>query len=113
MVSRNGSSRSNHKFTTDEGNDNGPTPDAFVALTVKVYVAPCGNPVNVAVVRGPATVSGGPEDGITSYFVMDAPPFEGGGLQTTITPGPMARAITFCGASGTLGRSAALRIAAA
>lgn len=40
----------NHNFTADEGADKGPEPAAFVALTVKVYVTPLGNPVNVAVV---------------------------------------------------------------
>jgi hypothetical protein len=42
--------RRSHDLIADEGKDDGPVPDAFVAVTVKVYVTPGGNPVNVAVV---------------------------------------------------------------
>ena len=61
-----------------------PTPDAFVAVTVKVYAVPFVSPVTVHDVAADVQVAP-PGEAVTVYDVIVLPPFDAGAVQDTGT----------------------------
>lgn len=68
--------------TAKEGADEAEFPALFTATTVKVRAVPFARPLNVAV-RTLPTVWAEPEEGVTIYPVMAAPPFDEGADHVT------------------------------
>lgn len=69
-----------------EAADAGPVPAELVAVTVNVYAVPFVSPLTVAEVVVPLAVVAVKPPGaeVTVYDVMEAPPFEAGGVQVTV-----------------------------
>ncbi len=84
-----------------------PSPTAFAAVTVNVYVVPFVRPVTTVEVAGgvPVTVVGvcatAPTNGVTAYEVIGLPPSTGA-TQLTVAEVSPAEADTPVGASGTV-----------
>jgi hypothetical protein len=85
-------------FDAAEG---GPAPNAFVAVTVKVYEVPFARPVTVSDGPGPVAVNPpGFESAV--YDVIGEPPFDAGAVNVTVACALPAVAVPMTGAPGTV-----------
>jgi len=95
--------------TALDGVEAGPGPTALAAVTVNVYDVPLVRPATVAVVCEPATVTVAPPGlAVTTYEVIELPPFEDGADHVTVAEVLPGAADTFKGLDGTVAGVTAL-----
>jgi len=87
--------------TAFEGAEAGPTPNAFTAVTVKVYAVPFASPVTVIGEAEPVPLMP-PGLEVTTYPMIAEPPLLAGGVKATEACALPALAVPMVGAPGTV-----------